>query len=146
MPSAGPTLAVAARPARSGALVVRAQSAKAAAGTVRIIIQGRKLPVTDAIKLVSCFAPPRTFAAKQATAPVLRGAAAVQPQRPGLPLPPLHLPVRHIDCTLLPMLHAFLQYVEEKVAKSVANFAHTLKEVDVTLSARGGDTGTHGKK
>ncbi|KAG2440587.1 hypothetical protein HYH02_010168 [Chlamydomonas schloesseri] len=84
----GPNLAaVAARPARSG-LVVRAQSAKAAAGTVRIIIQGRKLPVTDAIKL----------------------------------------------------------YVEEKVAKSVANFAHTLKEVDVTLSARGGDTGTHGKK
>ncbi|KAG2424256.1 hypothetical protein HXX76_014639 [Chlamydomonas incerta] len=86
--SYGPNLAaVAARPARSG-LVVRAQSAKAAAGTVRIIIQGRKLPVTDAIKL----------------------------------------------------------YVEEKVAKAVANFSHTLKEVDVTLSARGGDTGTHGKK
>ncbi|PNW83629.1 hypothetical protein CHLRE_05g237450v5 [Chlamydomonas reinhardtii] len=84
----GPNMAVVAtRPARSG-LVVRAQSAKAAAGTVRIIIQGRKLPVTDAIKL----------------------------------------------------------YVEEKVAKAVANFSHTLKEVDVTLSARGGDTGTHGKK
>ncbi|GIL69299.1 hypothetical protein Vretimale_13422 [Volvox reticuliferus] len=74
------------RPRRAG-LMVRA-AAKAAASTVRIIIQGRKLPVTDAIK----------------------------------------------------------EYVEEKVAKAIHNFAHTLKEVDVTLSARGGDTGTHGKR
>lgn len=73
------------RPSRTG-LVVHA--ATKTAGTVRIIIQGRKLPVTDAIK----------------------------------------------------------QYVEEKVAKAVQNYAHILKEVDVTLSARGGDTGTHGKK
>ncbi|KXZ50782.1 hypothetical protein GPECTOR_15g467 [Gonium pectorale] len=63
-------------------------SSAKASNTVRIIIQGRKLPVTDAIK----------------------------------------------------------QYVEEKVGRTVHNFAHTLKEVDVTLSARGGDTGTHGKK
>ncbi|PNH05214.1 Ribosome-binding factor PSRP1, chloroplastic [Tetrabaena socialis] len=63
-------------------------AAKASGATVRIIIQGRKLPVTEAIKL----------------------------------------------------------YVEDKVAKAIGNFAHTLKEVDVTLSARGGDTGTHGKK
>ncbi|GLC58179.1 Ribosome-binding factor PSRP1, chloroplastic [Pleodorina starrii] len=76
---------VAGRPSRAG-LVVHA--AAKTAGTVRIVIQGRKLPVTDAIK----------------------------------------------------------EYVEEKVAKAIANFAHTLKEVDVTLSARGGDTGTHGKR
>nr|AAV97959.1 chloroplast-specific ribosome-associated protein [Volvox carteri f. nagariensis] len=73
------------RPSRSGFVV---HAAAKTASTVRIIIQGRKLPVTNAIK----------------------------------------------------------EYVEEKVAKAIQNFAHTLKEVDVTLSARGGDTGTHGKK
>jgi putative sigma-54 modulation protein len=73
------------RPSRTGTVVLAAAKA---ASTVKIIIQGRKLQVTDAIKL----------------------------------------------------------YVEEKVARAVQNFAHTLKEVDVTLSARGGDTGTHGKR
>lgn len=33
-----------------------------------------------------------------------------------------------------------------QVAKAIHNFQHTLKEVDVTLSARGGDTGTPGPK
>lgn len=58
------------------------------AGTVKIVIQGRKLEVTEAIKA----------------------------------------------------------YVEEKVSKACMNQAKEVKEVDVTLSARGGDTGTHGKK
>lgn len=74
-----------ARPA-PGRLSVVANAA--AVGTVKIIIQGRKLPVTDAIKL----------------------------------------------------------YVLEKMQRSVQNFNQAIKEVDVTLSARGGDTGTHGKK
>ncbi|KAG2488698.1 hypothetical protein HYH03_012698 [Edaphochlamys debaryana] len=77
---------VSGRPSRA-ALVVCA-AAKAAPGSLRIIIQGRKLLVTEAIK----------------------------------------------------------SYVEEKVAKATQNYAHILNEVDVTLSARGGDTGTHGKK
>lgn len=64
------------------------QAAAQVGSTVNIVIQGRKLPVTDAIK----------------------------------------------------------QYVTEKIAKAVANYQHTLKEVDVNLSARGGDTGTPGKK
>ncbi|KAF8056827.1 PSRP1 [Scenedesmus sp. PABB004] len=63
-------------------------AAAAAAQAVKITIQGRRLPVTDAIKT----------------------------------------------------------YVEEKISKSVANYAHAIKKVDVTLSARGGDTGTHGAK
>lgn len=36
------------------------------------------------------------------------------------------------------LFHALMQ--------AISNFQHTLKEVDVTISARGGDTGTHGKK
>lgn len=75
------------QPSRAHAVQVHA-AAKTAFSTVRIIIQGRRLPVTDAIK----------------------------------------------------------EYVTEKVAKAIHNFQHTLKEVDVTLSARGGDTGTHGPK
>lgn len=67
---------------------VVAEAAAPTASTVNIIIQGRKLPVTDAIK----------------------------------------------------------SYVSDKIARAVENYQHTLKEVDVTLSARGGDTGTHGKK
>ncbi|GFR50002.1 hypothetical protein Agub_g12151 [Astrephomene gubernaculifera] len=78
-------VAASGRPSRCS-LVVSAVAK--ATNTVRIAIQGRRLPVTDAIK----------------------------------------------------------QYVEEKVAKAIHNFAHSLKHIDVTLSARGGDTGTHGKK
>lgn len=44
------------------------------------------------------------------------------------------------------MTDAIKSYVEEKLTRALANYAHTVKEVDVTLSARGGDTGTHGKK
>lgn len=63
-------------------------SAVTQAGPVRLVIQGRKLTVTDAIK----------------------------------------------------------SYIEEKVQRAVHNFAHTVKEVDVTVSARGGDTGTKGPR
>ncbi|WIA20987.1 hypothetical protein OEZ85_005324 [Tetradesmus obliquus] len=41
---------------------------------------------------------------------------------------------------------AIRQYVEEKISKAVANYAHNIKKIDVTISARGGDTGTHGAK
>lgn len=58
------------------------------AGNVKIVIQGRKLEVTDAIK----------------------------------------------------------NYVQDKISKACVNQAKEIKEVDVTLSARGGDTGTQGKK
>lgn len=37
-------------------------------------------------------------------------------------------------------------YVESKISRVLGNFGQEVKEVDVTLSARGGDTGTHGKK
>mmetsp|Transcript_5315 Transcript_5315/g.13080 ORF Transcript_5315/g.13080 Transcript_5315/m.13080 type:complete len:285 (-) Transcript_5315:760-1614(-) len=77
-----------ARPALRHRATVRVEAAAKAAATVKIVIQGRKLPVTDAIK----------------------------------------------------------GYVEEKVSRALANYAHTIKEVDVTLSARGGDTGTKGSK
>eukprot|EP00877_Chromochloris_zofingiensis_P008784 jgi/Chrzof1/4159/Cz14g01070.t1 len=63
-------------------------TAKASVNTVKITIQGRRLPVTPAIK----------------------------------------------------------DYVEDKISKAVHNFAHTVKKIDVTLSARGGDTGTHGAR
>ena len=75
-------------PSRSRTVRVAAAAKAASTNIVRIIIQGRKLPVTDAIK----------------------------------------------------------GYVEEKIARAIHNYQHTLKEVDVTLSARGGDTGTHGPK
>jgi hypothetical protein len=41
---------------------------------------------------------------------------------------------------------AIKQYVEEKINKAVHNYAQNIKKIDVTLSARGGDTGTHGAK
>lgn len=46
----------------------------------------------------------------------------------------------------LPVTDAIKQYVEDKITKSVHNFAHNVKKIDVTISARGGDTGTHGAK
>lgn len=64
------------------------RAATKAANTVKMIIQGRKLPVTDAIK----------------------------------------------------------SYVEGKIQRALANYSQEVKEVDVTISARGGDTGTHGKR
>jgi hypothetical protein len=41
---------------------------------------------------------------------------------------------------------AIKEYIEDKITKAIHNFAHTLKSVDVTISARGGDTGTHGAR
>eukprot|EP00878_Enallax_costatus_P011079 GHUV01011571.1.p2 GENE.GHUV01011571.1~~GHUV01011571.1.p2 ORF type:complete len:248 (+),score=84.40 GHUV01011571.1:268-1011(+) len=41
---------------------------------------------------------------------------------------------------------AIKQYVEEKITKAVHNYTHNIKKVDVTLSARGGDTGTRGAR
>lgn len=46
----------------------------------------------------------------------------------------------------LQVTDAIRTYVEEKINRSCAHFAQILKEVDVSLSARGGDTGTLGKK
>jgi ribosomal subunit interface protein len=46
----------------------------------------------------------------------------------------------------LPVTDAIKQYVEEKITKAVHNYTHNIKKVDVTISARGGDTGTHGAK
>lgn len=69
-------------------MITQASAKTLKTSTVKIIIQGRKLLVTDAIK----------------------------------------------------------SYVESKISKALANFGQEVKEVDVTLSARGGDTGTHGKK
>lgn len=86
--TAGPVPRPFQAPTPSRGHVLPATAAKSPTSTVRIIIRGRKLQVTDAIK----------------------------------------------------------SYVEEKVAKSIHNFQQVLREVDVTLSARGGDTGTHGPK
>ena len=41
---------------------------------------------------------------------------------------------------------AIREYVESKISRAVANFATNLKRIEVTISARGGDTGTHGAK
>lgn len=46
----------------------------------------------------------------------------------------------------LPVTDAIKQYVEEKVTKAVHNYTQNIKKIDVTISARGGDTGTHGAK
>jgi ribosomal subunit interface protein len=46
----------------------------------------------------------------------------------------------------LPVTPSIRDYVEEKVAKAVAHFSADVRRIDVTLSARGGDTGTHGPK
>lgn len=58
------------------------------AGTVRIIVQGRKLEITDSIR----------------------------------------------------------NYVEKKVGHALDHYAHSIKTAEVTLSVRGGDTGTKGNK
>lgn len=63
-------------------------AASAGAGTVRIIVKGRKLEVTDAIK----------------------------------------------------------DYVDKKIAHALNHYASSVKSADVTLSVRGGDTGTKGSK
>lgn len=46
----------------------------------------------------------------------------------------------------MPVTDAIRQYVEEKIVKAVHNYSHNIKKVDVTISARGGDTGTHGAR
>jgi len=46
----------------------------------------------------------------------------------------------------LPVTPAIRDYVEDKITKAVHNFAHTIKNIQVTISARGGDTGTLGAK
>lgn len=46
----------------------------------------------------------------------------------------------------LQVTDAIKGYVEDKLGRALANYSQVVKEVDVTLSARGGDTGTHGKK
>lgn len=56
-----------------------------------------------------------------------------------------HLAVIVCRC-LLQVTDAIKQYVEEKITKAVHNYAHNIKKIDVTISARGGDTGTHGAK
>ncbi len=69
-----------------------------------------------------------------------------------------HAPICCISATVLnpcypvlsPSCHqvtdAIKKYVEDKIARACVHFTQVIKEVDVTLSARGGDTGTHGKK
>jgi len=46
----------------------------------------------------------------------------------------------------LEVTDAIREYVQEKITRALAHVAQVIKEVDVTLSVRGGDTGTHGKK
>lgn len=46
----------------------------------------------------------------------------------------------------LPVTDAIKEYVETKISRAITHFAQELKSVDVTLSARGGDTGTQGPK
>lgn len=41
---------------------------------------------------------------------------------------------------------AIRDYVEEKISRAVHHFANNIRRIDVTLSARGGDTGTHGAR
>jgi len=46
----------------------------------------------------------------------------------------------------LPVTPAIRDYVQDKVGRAVAHFSSDVRRIDVTLSARGGDTGTHGPK
>jgi len=46
----------------------------------------------------------------------------------------------------LQVTDAIKGYVESKISHALAHYGQEVKEVDVTLSARGGDTGTHGRK
>eukprot|EP01024_Parvocaulis_polyphysoides_P001310 TRINITY_DN10355_c0_g3_i1.p1 TRINITY_DN10355_c0_g3~~TRINITY_DN10355_c0_g3_i1.p1 ORF type:complete len:193 (-),score=10.71 TRINITY_DN10355_c0_g3_i1:71-649(-) len=48
---------------------------------------------------------------------------------------------RHMQVT-----DAIKSYVEDKISKAVSPFEHQVREVDVTLSVRGGDTPTKGSK
>lgn len=41
---------------------------------------------------------------------------------------------------------AIKEYVEDKISNAVKFYSSSIKKIDVTLSARGGDTGTHGAK
>ncbi len=85
--AAAPVAPQSCRSGRAALLRVRAQAA-ATPSKVKMVIQGRKLQVTEPIR----------------------------------------------------------SYVESKISRALGNFGQEVKEVDVTLSARGGDTGTHGKK
>jgi ribosome-associated translation inhibitor RaiA len=48
--------------------------------------------------------------------------------------------------SLFQVTDAIRTYVQEKITRALGNVAQVIKEVDVTLSVRGGDTGTGGKK
>ncbi|KAG1669972.1 hypothetical protein FOA52_016233 [Chlamydomonas sp. UWO 241] len=75
-------------PSMRARVVAAAASSSSASPTVKVIIQGRKLQVTDAIRA----------------------------------------------------------YVADKLSKACEHFSRAITKVEVTLSARGGDTGTHGAK
>lgn len=49
-------------------------------------------------------------------------------------------------CALPQVTDAIKEYIESKLTRALHNFGQEIKEVDVTVSARGGDTGTHGKR
>lgn len=83
-----PTTSVPVRPAAHATIVARAVSEQASKPVVKVILQGRKLQVTDAIKA----------------------------------------------------------YVVDKISKACEHTARAITRVDVTLSARGGDTATKGAK
>lgn len=48
--------------------------------------------------------------------------------------------------TLVQVTEAIKDHTQSKVAAAVEHYQQIIKEVDVTLSVRGGDTRTHGKK
>ncbi len=154
-------------PSRRSLTVLAA--AKTAGSTVRIIIQGRKLPVTDAIK---SYIEGKVRHERSGGGSTVHGSErpANNGQRSTLlvraPLPaqcPRYrawsLHCQHdarriaLGCQPCPQPHpihpssnALVLGWPLQVARAIHNFSQILKEVDVTLSARGGDTGTHGKK
>lgn len=67
--------------------------------------------------------------------------AAVKQSSGGMPTVKVVLQGRRLEIT-----EAIKAYVEDKVSNACAHFTRGLKQVDVTMSARGGDTGSHGKK
>jgi ribosome-associated translation inhibitor RaiA len=61
-------------------------------------------------------------------------------------LPAVFIIVMSVCTAAAQVTDAIKQYVEEKISKAVHNYTQNIKKIDVTISARGGDTGTHGAK
>lgn len=127
---------------RAPKLRVEAQASNGAS-TVKLIMQGRRLPVGVMPCQLASFQLAHTLHHMCHTHAIQIAIQITTCTRDwALTAPSKHL---HL-CHAAQLTNSIRSYVEEKVLHALAYYAHQVRQVDVTLSARGGDTGTKGPR